>query len=247
MVGELLRAGAPVALPVHGTAGQLWSALLDLANAKPHGWTLVGALMVMLHELEAGTSSGRATADADTVVEARGVNGATRDMARQLLDLGWTLDDEQIDVEGHGYTFRRGAAALDLIAPEGLGARADLTTIPPLKAPALPGTRQALDRTRRLAVVQDGWYGTIPRPNLLGALVIKSCPAASDRTAATVRHREDLARLYSLVIDPARLARETGRKDLQRLRAAREPVWEILTDPQVRASAQLAYRHLTGV
>ncbi|MEX1163213.1 MAG: hypothetical protein WEB03_06500, partial [Nitriliruptor sp.] len=247
VAAEPLRADTPVELPVHGTAGQLWSGLLDLADAKPHGWTLVGALMVMLHEFEAGTSSGRATADADTVVEARGITEAVRDMARQLLDLGWSLDDEQVDIEGHGYTFRRGAAALDLIAPEGLGARADLTTIPPLKAPALPGTRQALDRSQHLAVVQGGRSGIIPRPNLLGTLVIKSCAAVHDRTAAAVRHREDLARLYSLVTDPAGLAKETRKKDRQRLRAAPEPVWEILTDPSGRASAQLAYRHFTGV
>lgn len=246
MAGEPLRADAPVALPVHGTAGQLWSALLDLAEVKPHGWALVGALMVMLHELEAGTSSSRATADADTVVEARGVTNATRAMTRQLLDLGWTLDDEQIDIEGHGYTFRRGAAALDLIAPEGLGARADLTTVPPLKVPALPGTRQALDRTQQLAVSCEGRVGAIPRPDLLGALVIKSCAAASDRTAATVRHREDLARLYALVVDPANLGQETSKKDRQRLRVAPEPVWEIVTDPTARASARLVHRHLTG-
>lgn len=246
MTDEPVRAHAPVGLPDHGTAGQLWSALLDLADAKPQGWTLVGALMVMLHELEAGTSSGRATADADTVVEVRGVTAAMRGMTNTLLELGWTLDDEQIDVEGHGYTFRRGAAALDLIAPEGLGPRADLTTIPPLKAPALPGTRQALDRTQQVAVVLAGRHGTIPRPNLLGALVIKSCAAANDRTAGTVRHREDLARLYSLVIDPTRLAEEAGRKDRQRLRSAPEPAWEILTDPARRASARLVHRHVAG-
>lgn len=246
MTAEPLRANAPVVLPVHGTAGQLWAALLDLSDAKPHGWTLVGALMVMLHELEAGTSSNRATADADTVVEARGVTGATREMTRVLLELGWTLDEEQIDVEGHGYTFRRGMAALDLIAPEGLGERVDLTTIPPLTVPPLPGTRQALDRTQRLTVAHDGRLGTIPRPDLLGALVIKSCAATSDRTAATARHGEDLARLYSLVSDPAGLAHDTTKKDRLRLRGAPAPTWEVLTDPASRAAAQLAHQRLTA-
>jgi hypothetical protein len=63
--------------------------------------------MVVLHELEAGNSSNRATADADAVVEVRGVAGATRSMAELLLTLGWTIDDADIDIEGHGYTFRR--------------------------------------------------------------------------------------------------------------------------------------------
>ncbi|MEX1165107.1 MAG: hypothetical protein WEB03_16165 [Nitriliruptor sp.] len=87
----------------------------------------------------------------------------------------------------------------------------------------------------------------LPRPNLLGALVIKSCAASHDRTAATGRHREDLARLYSLVIDPVGLAQDVREKDQQRLRGAPEPSWEILTDPLTRASAQLAHRRLAGI
>jgi hypothetical protein len=241
-----LRADAPVILPSHGIAGQLWTALLDLADVKPTGWTLVGALMVMLHELEAGTLSSRATTDADMVVEARGITNATRDMARILLKHGWTLDDEQVDIEGHGYTFRRGGVSLDLIAPEGLGERADLATIPPLTVPPLPGTRQALDRTQQIAVIHDGRPGMIPRPDLLGALVIKSCAATSDRTAVTARHREDLARLYALVADPKQLAGDLSKKDRHRLRSAPSPIWEILTDAASGTAAQLAYRYLSA-
>lgn len=232
-------------LPADGTVGQLWAALLDLAEVRPHDWSLVGALMVMLHELEAGVVTSRATADADTVVEARGISGATRQMSRVPLELGWRLDDTQVDSDGHGYTFRRGVAALDLIAPEGLGARADLRTLPPLKAPAVPGARQALDRTQPRTVRLAGRLGALPRPDLLGALVIKACAARSDRTAAARRHRDDLARLYALVDDPARLAQQTTAKDRQRLRAAPAPTWELLTRPARRAAAEQAHRHLT--
>jgi hypothetical protein len=98
-------------------------------------------------EHEAGTPTRPATADADAVVDARGATGATRAMATLLQAQGWELDTDHVDVDGHGYKFVRDGLEFDLIAPEGMGARADLTTVPPLRAPQLAGTRQALDRT----------------------------------------------------------------------------------------------------
>ena len=81
---EVLRAADPVVLPHLGRIGQLWSAVADVADQRTRGWTLIGALMVMLHEHEAGTPTRPATADADAVVDARGATGATRTMARLL-------------------------------------------------------------------------------------------------------------------------------------------------------------------
>lgn len=78
MNAETLRADDPVVLPHVGSSGRLWAAVLDVADQRAHGWTLVGALMVMLHEHEAGTPTRPATADADAVVDARGATGATR-------------------------------------------------------------------------------------------------------------------------------------------------------------------------
>jgi hypothetical protein len=87
--------------------------------------------------------------------------------------------------------------------PRARGARADLTTVPPLRAPQLAGTRQALDRTQRIAVDVDGRAAALARLDLLGALVVKACAAASDRVLGPQRHLEDLARLCGLVTDPA--------------------------------------------
>jgi hypothetical protein len=84
-----------------------------------------------------------------------------------------------------------------------MGGRADLTTVPPLRAPQLAGTRQALDRTQRIAVDLDGRVAALPRPDLLGALVVKACAAAGDHVRGPQRHLEELARLYRLVADPA--------------------------------------------
>ncbi len=57
----MTTATPPVQLPQHGSEGQVWSALLDVADAQPSGWTLVGALMVMLHAYETGIATARAT------------------------------------------------------------------------------------------------------------------------------------------------------------------------------------------
>jgi hypothetical protein len=84
-----------------------------------------------------------------------------------------------------------------------MGGRADLTTVPPLRAPQLAGTRQALDRTQRIAVDLDGRVAALPRPDLLGALVVKACAAAGDHVRGPQRHLEELARRYRLVADPA--------------------------------------------
>jgi hypothetical protein len=240
---ELLRAGDPVVLPHLGNTGRLWAAVLDVVDQRPHGWTLIGALMVMLHEHEAGTSTRPATADADAVVDARGATAATRTMATLLQGLGWELDTAQVDPGGHGYKFIRDGLEFDVIAPEGMGERADLTTVPPLRAPQLAGTRQALDRTQHVVVDLDGRVTAIPRPNLLGALVVKACAASGDHVRGPQRHLEDLARLYRLVSDPAALTL-TG-KDRKRLRDAAEPSWEVLEDPADRAAGQAARLLLT--
>jgi hypothetical protein len=239
---EVLRADDPVVLPHHGRIGQLWSAVLDVADRRAHGWTLIGALMVMLHEHEAGTPTRPATADADAVVDARGATGATRTMATLLQAQGWELDTDHVDVDGHGYKFVRDGLEFDVIAPEGMGGRADLTTVPPLRAPQLAGTRQALDRTQRVAVYLDGRISALLRPNLLGALVVKASAAAGDHVRGPQRHLEDLARLYRLVADPAALS--PSAKDRKRLRDTAEPTWEVVDDPGERAAARAARRLL---
>lgn len=243
MNAEALRADDPVVLPHLGSIGQLWSAVADVADHRARGWTLIGALMVMLHEHEAGTPTRPATADADAVVDARGATGATRTMATLLQTQGWELDTQHLDVDGHGYKFVRDGLEFDVIAPEGMGARADLTTVPPLRAPQLTGTRQALDRTQRVAVNLGGRITALPRPNLLGALVVKASAAASDHVRGPQRHLEDLARLYRLITDPAALTPTA--KDRKRLRDTAEPAWEVLDDPADRAAGQAARRLLT--
>jgi hypothetical protein len=66
-------------------------AVADVADHRTRGWTLIGALMVMLHEHEAGTPTRPATVDADAVVDARGATGATGAMATLLHGVGSSI------------------------------------------------------------------------------------------------------------------------------------------------------------
>ena len=98
------------------------------------------------------------------------------------------------------HRYRRGAASIDVLAPEGLGIRADLTTTPPGHTLQVPGGTQALQRAELVDVTFRGRHGQIPRPSLLGAIVGKSC--AVDVDDAPLNQELDFALLLSLVPDP---------------------------------------------
>jgi hypothetical protein len=114
---EVLRADDPVVLPHLGSIGRLWAAVVDVADQRAHGWTLIGALMVMLHEHEAGTPTRPAAADADAVVDARGATGATRTMATLLQAQGWELDTAHVGGDGRGYKLVRDDLEFDVSLP----------------------------------------------------------------------------------------------------------------------------------
>lgn len=68
-----MTADPTIQLPDHSTEGRLWAAVLDVADAHPTGWTLIGALMVMLHAHDHGLDARRTTRDADALVDVRGI------------------------------------------------------------------------------------------------------------------------------------------------------------------------------
>jgi hypothetical protein len=98
----------------------------------------------------------------------------------------------------HGY--RRGDASIDVLAPECLGERTDLTTTPPGHTLQVPAGTQALQRAERIAYSYKGRTGLIPRPSLLGEIIGKSC--AVDVDDVPMNQEIDFALLLSLVPDP---------------------------------------------
>lgn len=196
---------------------QSWHALMDLYERVNSDWTLIGGQLVHLHCAERGVSPTRPTNDVDTVVNIRASQTMLATFTGALKDLGF---DPDISGDGIQHRWRRDHAQIDVLIPEGVGARAaaragagGAPTIP------APGTTQALSRSEPVMVLAEGRTGTVLRPNLVGALVGKAAARteiASDR--ASTRHCTDFVVLANLL--SARDFRETElvKKDRTRLR-----------------------------
>jgi len=157
-------------LPGSDAEAAVWATALDVASIFADvPWVLVGAQMVMLLEREVGRPSGRTTGDVDAMVDVRVLAGGTRAAGARLVAAGFEPDGGQ-----HSYRFHRGAEQVDLLAPDHLGRRVDLTTVPPGTAAEIPGGSRALATRRMLDVVVAGvGAGSLPVPSLAGAIVLK--------------------------------------------------------------------------
>lgn len=126
---------------------QVWHLLFDLAQAQPDSWCLVGGLMVMLHGLEHARSDVRPTADGDVLADIRSRPGALREISRFLSENGL---EPEVAPEGIQHRFKRrtddGELKVDVLAPDHVGARADLTTTPPGRTIEVPGGTRARGR-----------------------------------------------------------------------------------------------------
>jgi len=231
----------PMAAPVD----QLWHVLLDLGERLTLPWTIVGGQMVLLHAIEHGEAPPQISQDGDVVADIRAQPGALGVVVDELTSLAFELEGISADVIGHRYV--RAAeprpVVVDVLAPEGLGGKVDLTTTPPGRTLEIPGGTQALNRTERVDVIHEGRRGSVPRPGLLAAIVAK---AAATGLPNPGRHYRDLALLCSLVADPFAMAAHLGRKDRQRLQLARallddkHPAW-ILVPERIRSQGQIAF------
>ena len=230
-------------LPGSDEEAAIWATALDVAEVLGDlPWVLVGAQMVMLLEREAGRPSGRTTGDVDAMVDVRAVAGATRTATARLLAAGFEPEDGN-----HAYRFRRGAEQVDLLAPDHLGRRADLTTVPPGTTATIPGGTRALATRRVLDVrVVGGPAGMLPVPSLAGGIVLK-LRAWEARQAE--RDAEDLVRLLSLVadIEAARAdLKPAERRLLSQVRPLadeRSRIWRAAADPD---DARAAFLRLIG-
>jgi hypothetical protein len=204
-----------------------WQILVALDDLHPRGWTLIGAQMVVLHAFRVGALPPRASLDADVLVDVRVLQDGTRRLAETLRD--WGLELEGVSPDGIGHRFVGDRVVLDLLAPDGLGPRTRLLTVPPARTLQVPGGTQALRRTRRLEVEIEPTRGFIPLPSLLGAILLKSRAVSVDDVPTA--QRVDLAFLLSLVDDPRTLATELVGSERQWLRQRREmldpahPAW----------------------
>ena len=199
-------------------------------------WVLIGGLMVRALEAEAGRPSLFATADVDALMDVR--DGAevvaTAQAAHRLLAAGF--EPEYVG-EDALYRFIRGSAVVDVLAPDHLGKRTSIVTLPPRLTLAAVGGRQALNRSRDVEVDAGNGRFIVPLPSLAGALVIKARVASSARVrASAAKHERDLARLLVLVPDPEALRAQLSRREICYLRG-----WHELLEPK-----HLAWRRIAG-
>lgn len=193
--------------------------LIQLAALQPHGWTLIGAQMVALHAHEQGRRPRRGTTDADVLVNVRAIQDATERFSNLLMEHQFRLDG--VSPEGIGHRFTDGTVKIDILAPDGLNRRyAKLTTVPPARTLSVPGGAQALRRSQLIDVQLGELTGCIPRPDLLGALLIKARAVEVDDVPSA--QLGDLAFLLSLVQDPRQLAGELRGKERSWLRRRKE-------------------------
>lgn len=222
----------------------LWSLTLDLA-AILHGlpWTVVGAQMVFLHAVENEAPVGRASADVDFLVDVRAVTDAIEDASRRLLAAGFEQVQQSID--GQGMSFIRGGLAVDVLAPDNLGDRANLSTANGARTLGIPGGSQALHRTESVLVRLDDRAALVPRPNLAGAILLKSRAVGVSQDPD--KHRGDLCGLFGMVKDPELLRTEMTRIERGWVKRRTELVdpghraWTTATNPE---DAYLAFRHV---
>lgn len=237
----------PVQLPVFpGLDELLWLTLIELSRVRRGEWTLIGGPMVLLHAIEHGIQPPRVSTDLDALVNARVAADSVRRFVNELESRGFELTGAS--PEGLAHRYNRDGVSINVLAPEGLGPRVDLTTTPPGRTLQVPGGTQALKRTEFVPVQISESTGVVPRPSLLGAIICKA--AAVDVDEMPDAQRSDLALLLSMVEEPLMLANELTPKDRTRLRNRTEmnnpdqPAWRTL-DPDRANRGRAAYRLLS--
>lgn len=207
--------------------------------------------MVLLHALEHRQLPPQISQDGDVVADVRAAPNAIGAIVKALQRTGFAVAGMSPDGLAHRYerTAEPTPIRIDILAPDGLGPRTDLTTTRPGRTIEMPGGTQALQRTEWVDVTHEGRTAAVPRPTLLAAIVAKGAACGLDGDPA--RHLRDLALLSALADDPFAMREQLTNKDLHRLRAAgtlasaRHPAWQ-LVPPSVRDQGQIAFRVLTA-
>lgn len=237
--------------PLVSPVDQLWHVLLDLGEQLKVPWTIVGGQMVLLHALQHGTVPPQVSQDGDPIADLRADRGAIRAVVAALGAHGFALDGISPTGLAHRYVLAADPlpVKVDVLAPEGLGERSDLTTTRPGRTIEVPGGTQALRRSELIELEHEGRRGAVPRPSLLGAIVGKG--AACGLPGDTSRHHRDLALLCALVSDPFEMREQMDRRDLKRVRVGGRlhddlhPAWALLPE-DLRAQGRTAYEVLTA-
>jgi hypothetical protein len=222
-----------------------WRILLDLYADFPDGWCLIGGQMVWLLANEHNVDPIRATDDVDVAVDIRTDQQAIRRLCIWLGSRRFELEGTSTDGIGHRYLSSAyqgpGRVLFDVLAPDNVGERADLTTSPPARTVSAPGSRAALDAARPVQVAFGDQTGHVLCPSLLTAILAKG--AATTIPVRENRDRDwvDAAFLLSLVPDPVAAGADISSGQRRGLRVLRP-----LLDENHRAWRSLGERSQLG-
>ncbi|MFF2452265.1 hypothetical protein [Isoptericola sp. NPDC058082] len=189
----------------------------------------------------------RATEDADVAINVFTRREGLREVTRALGKLGYQDVTPTSLASGEQLSYRRelDSSRIDLMVPEEAGRQ---TSVPRAvnrrRSVELPAVQQALARSELLRVsLTDGTRGFVPRPNVLGSLVMKASAAVRDKRAPE-RHRADIVSLctaMALAGLHVQYAAQLRPKDHRRLRRAKDRIsaaeWRRSLDPEAAVAA----------
>lgn len=199
-----------------------WEILLSLAEVFPDHWCLVGGQMVWLLAAEHDVEPPRATDDVDIVIDIRADPTRMRRICSWLENQGLPLAG--ISDQGIGHRYQRaceegpGTVIFDVLAPDGIGQRADLTTTPPARTLSAPGTTAVLNSAELVEVLLRNRVGHVRRPSLLASVIAKASATTIAVRVNQERDWTDAAFLLSLIPDPITAARGLASHDRRRIR-----------------------------
>jgi hypothetical protein len=182
-----------------GGQAESWAALVELAPAFGDNWLLVGGQMVFLHELERQSIEVRPTDDIDVVVDLRAEPAGLARIHSALISA--SFDQDEPGPEGTAHRYRRFGAVIDVLAPDNIGKRAQLT-LGSGRTIEAPGTSQAFHRSGIVSVEIEAGKAEIRRPNLVGALIGKASAVAkisSQSAASRAKHLRDFDSLAQML------------------------------------------------
>jgi len=200
--------------PLTGGQAESWRALIEIAARLGQHWLLIGGQMVFLHEIERESSDVRPTNDIDLVVDLRVEPSALRHTHQVLVQADFSQDLPS--PEGVAHRYRRGGATIDVLAPDHMGARAQLS-LGSGRTIEAPGTSQAFGRVSLVRVeLDDNTAGIVRRPTLIGALLGKAAAVTeivSMSSAERAKHVRDVDALARLLGPTDRASADLTAKD----------------------------------
>lgn len=210
-----------------------WRGIMAVSRIVRDGWCLVGGQMVQLWCWERDSQPNRPTDDGDAVLDIRARPRIMKEFTKALVDSGFEPD--HATWEGHQHRWSDGVGQIDILLPQGIGARADRKGIRGGTTLETPGAQNVLDRAEARQVSLDGEVATIWRPTLQGALLAKSFAYGVMNDTLRRRHLEDLATLATLIRISDRIGDGLNRKENGKLFTAYAAA---LIDPVANASGR---------